>query len=362
MKKLIPTIVVVVILIAGWLYAANQNYFREEETMPTKLLGISSSDIQAITLHEGTGEQSGTDKTASTGANAVSTLELQDGVWRMAEPKGYPLNEYSVGSWLDALSSADQEMVVEESPKDVEKYGLGNKAIRLDIKTKDGREFKLAIGSQLPAGDAHYVRLNSGAVVAVKNEAVTNIALTRRSLLDTTPFTMDESNVGALEWEGEAASWMLKTSAEGNTASEHTWTLNGKSIKAEDAISLISQIKNLTTAEDVRKASDLKETLPRSTLSAQQKVNGQEVTTVYRLLTSSSEPNTIWVITPDGQWAYAMDAAGLKETEKFAEKLKTSGATSKTGEISTESGKSAAPENSAASEKTSTSSTASSRK
>lgn len=320
MKKLIPTLVVVVILIAGWVYAANQNYFREEEAVQAKLLGISSADIQAITLHEGTEDKSGT----GTDSDAVSTLELKDGIWHMTEPKNYPLNEYSVGSWLDAMSSADQEMVVEESPKDVEKYGLGTAATRLDIKVKDGREFKIAIGNQLPAGDAHYVQVNSGAVVAVKNDAVTNIALTRRQLLDTTPFNMDESNVRTLEWEGEESSWMLKASAEGDTASEHTWTINGKSIKAEDAISLIGQIKNLTTTDDVRKASELKDAIPRSTLSAQQQVNGKETTTVYRLLTTSSEPDTIWVITPDEGWAYTMDAASLKEVEKDAEKLKTS--------------------------------------
>ncbi|KAA8784792.1 DUF4340 domain-containing protein [Paenibacillus amylolyticus] len=328
MKKLIPTMVVVVILIAGWVYAANQNYFREEEAEQAKLLGISSADIQAITLHEGTEDKSGTGKGAGTDSDAVSTLELKDGVWHMTDPKDYPLNEYSVGSWLDAVSSAEQEMVVEESPKDVAKYGLGTAATRLDIKVKDGRDFKLAIGSQLPAGDAHYVQVNSGAVVAVKNDAVANIALTRRQLLDTTPFNMDESNVRTLEWEGEESSWMLKASAEGDTASEHSWTLNGKTIKAEDAISLSSQIKNLTTADDVRKASDLKNAIPRSTLSAQQQVNGKAVTGVYRLLTTSSEPDTIWVITPDGEWAYGLDAASLKEVEKYAEKLKTSTASS----------------------------------
>lgn len=334
MKKLIPTMVVVVILIAGWVYAANQNYFREEEAVQAKLLGISSADIQAITLHEGTkdkpgtgtGTDAGTD--AGTGSDAVSTLELKDGVWHMTEPKDYPLNEYSVGSWLDAISSADQEMVVEESPKDVAKYGLGTTATRLDIKAKDGQEFKLAIGSQLPAGDTHYVQVNSGAVVAVKNDAVTNMALTRRQLLDTTPFNMDESNVRTLEWEGEASSWMLKASGEGDTASEHTWTLNGKSIKAEDAISLISQIKNLTTSDDVRKVSELTGGIPRSTLSVEQQVDGKAVTAVYRLLTVPSEPDTIWLITPDEGWAYAMDAAGLKEVEKVAEKLKTSTASS----------------------------------
>lgn len=324
MKKLIPTMVVVVILIAGWVYAANQNYFREEEAVQDKLLGISSADIQAITLHEGSGEKSGT----GTDSDAVSTLELKDGVWHMTDPKDYPLNEYSVGSWLEAVSSADQEMVVEEAPKDVEKYGLSNSATHLEIKVKDGREFQIAIGSELPAGDEHYVRVNSGAVVAVKNEAVTNIALTRRQLMDTTPFNMDESNVRTLEWEGEASSWMLKASAEGDTASEHSWTLNGKSIKTEDAISLISQIKNLTTADDVRKASELKGGNPRSTLFAQQQVNGKAVTAVYRLLATSSDPDTIWVITPDGEWAYGLDAAGLKEVEKVAEKLKTSTASS----------------------------------
>ena len=103
-------------------------------------------------MHEGNGGQSGTATDSDKDSNAVSTLELKDGVWHMAEPKDYPLNEYSVGSWLDAVSGANQEMVVEESPKDVEKYGLGDAATRLDIKVKDGREFKLAIGSQLPAG------------------------------------------------------------------------------------------------------------------------------------------------------------------------------------------------------------------
>ncbi|MBB6020699.1 hypothetical protein HNR77_001761 [Paenibacillus sp. JGP012] len=359
MKKLIPTIVVVVILIAGWLYAANHNYFREEEAVQAKLLGVTSADIEAITLHEGAADKSvtGTDTNANA-SNAVSTLERKDGIWQMSQPKGYPLNEYSVGSWLDALSGADQEMVVEESPKDVEKYGLGSTATTLDIKVKDGRELKLVIGNLLPAGDAHYARVDAGPVVAVKNEAVTNIALTRQSLLDTTPFNMDESNVRTLEWEGEAASWMLKASAEGDTASEHEWTLNGKSIKAEDAISLIGKIKNLTTAEDVRKASDLKGAIPRSTLSVEQQVNGQETTTVYRLLTTSSDPDQIWVITPDGEWAYTMDAAALKEAEKFPASIKNTSAVPSeptSSSASSESVKSGASAKSGSSVKSSTS-------
>ncbi|MDM5275930.1 DUF4340 domain-containing protein [Paenibacillus silvae] len=349
MKKLIPTIVVVAILIAGWLYAANHNYFREEEAVQAKLLGITSADIEAITLHEGAADKS-------------STLERKDGIWQMSQPKGYPLNEYSVGSWLDALSGADQEMVVEESPKDVEKYGLGSTATTLDIKVKDGRELKLVIGNLLPAGDAHYARVDAGPVVAVKNEAVTNIALTRHSLLDTTPFNMDESNVRTLEWEGEAASWMLKASAEGDTASEHAWTLNGKSIKAEDAISLIGKIKNLTTAEDVRKASELKGAIPRSTLSVEQQVNGHETTTVYRLLTTTSETDQIWVITPDGEWAYTMDAAALKEAEKFPESIKNTSAVpsdTNSSSASSESDKSGASAKSGSSDKSSTSAAAS---
>ncbi|GAS85525.1 DUF4340 domain-containing protein [Paenibacillus amylolyticus] len=315
MRKWIPTILVVIVLIVGWVYAASQNYFREEEAVQAKLLGIQSGDIQSITIHDITEETSG--------AAASSTLTLENGVWQMIEPKAYPLNGYSVSGWLDALSGANQELVVEEAPTDLDKYGLGTDATRMDIKLNDNREVKLAIGGQLPADDARYVRVDSGPVVAVQTEAITNMALTRRDLLDTTPFNMDESNVVSLDWEGEAATWMLKSTSE-NGAAEQAWTLNGKTIEATDAVSLIGKIKNLSTADDVRKASELKDTVPRFTLSVEQTVNGQQVRDVYRGLTVPSEPDQIWVITPDGQWAYAMDATSLTEAEKFPDTIKVS--------------------------------------
>ncbi|WP_433746652.1 DUF4340 domain-containing protein [Paenibacillus amylolyticus] len=315
MRKWIPTILVVIVLIVGWVYAASQNYFREEEVVQAKLLSIQSGDIQSITIHDTTEETSG--------AAVYSTLELENGVWQMVEPKAYPLNGYSVSSWLDALSGANQELVVEETTTDLDKYGLGTDATRMDIKLKDNREIKLAIGGLLPADDARYVRVDSGPVVAVQTEAITNIALSRRDLLDTTPFNMDETNVASLEWEGEAATWMLKSTS-GDGAAEQTWTLNGKAIEATDAVSLIGKIKNLSTADDVRKASELKGTVPRFTLSVEQTVNGQQVRDVYRGLTLPSEPDQIWVVTPDGQWAYAMDATSLTEAEKFPDTIKAS--------------------------------------
>lgn len=315
MRKWVPTILVVIVLIVGWVYAASQNYFREEEeAAQAKLLGIQSGDIQSITIHDTTEETAGT--------AATSTLTLENGVWQMVEPKAYPLNGYSVNSWLDALSGANQELVVEEAPTDLNKYGLGTDATRMDIKLKDNREIKLTIGGQLPADDARYVRVDEGPVVAVQTEAITNIALSRRDLLDTTPFNMDETNVGSLEWEGEAATWMLTSTSE-NDAAEQAWTLNGKTIDSTDAISLIGKIKNLSTADDVRKASELKGTVPRFTLSVEQTVNGQQVRDVYRGLTVPSKPE-IWVITPDGQWAYGMDATSLTEAEKFPDTIKAS--------------------------------------
>lgn len=321
MRKWVPTALVVIVLIVGWVYAASQNYFREEEAVQAKLLGIQSGDIQSITIHD-TAED-----TAGTATSVTSQLQLENGVWRMVEPKAYPLNGYSVSSWLDALSGANQELMVEEEPTDLDKYGLGPRATRLDIKLKDQRELTLAIGGQLPADDARYVRVDSGPVVAVQTEAINSIALSRRDLLDNTPFNMDESNVGSLEWEGEAASWMLKSTSEAGAA-EQTWTLNGQSIEATDAVSLIGKIKNLSTADDVRQASELKGTVPRFTLSVEQTVNGQQVRDVYRGLTVPSEPDQIWIITPDGQWAYAMDATSLMEAEKFPDTIHSSSTSS----------------------------------
>ncbi|MEC0126199.1 DUF4340 domain-containing protein [Paenibacillus pabuli] len=324
MKKWFPTILVVLVLIIGWVYAASQNYFREEEAEKVKLLGIQSGDIQSITIHD---TPAGT---SSATKPSTSQLELKNGIWNMVEPKDYPLNGYTVSSWLDALSGADQEMVVEEKPKDLDKYGLGTNAALLDIQLNDNRVIKLTIGGQLPADDARYVRVDSGPVVAVQTEVISNIERSRHDLLDTTPFNLDEANVTSLEWEGEAATWMLKSSLE-EDAAEQKWTLNGEVIEAADAVSLIGKIKNLSTADDVRKASELKGTVPRFTLSVEQTVNGESVTDVYRGLTVPSEPDQIWVITPDGQWAYSMDTASLKEAEQFPNSIKNSDTASSTG-------------------------------
>lgn len=315
MKKWLPTILVVLVLIIGWVYAASQNYFREEEAEKVKLLGIKSADIQSITIHDNNADTSG--------ASKPSQLELKNGVWSMVEPKAYPLNGYAVSSWLDALSGADQELIVEEETKDLDKYGLGADATLLDIQLKDNSVIKLSIGGQLPADDARYVRVDSGPVVAVQTESISNIEKSRHDLLDTTPFNLDESNVTTLEWEGEAATWMLKSASE-EGAAEQTWTLNGESVEATDAVSLIGKIKNLSTADDVRKASELKGTVPRFTLSVEQTVNGEAVTDVYRGLTIPSEPDQIWVVTPDGQWAYPMDAASLREAEQFPTSIQKS--------------------------------------
>lgn len=332
MKKWVPTVLVVLVLIVGWVYAANQNYFREEEAENVKLLGIQSDDVQSIIIHEPS-----TDTTEAEASPSSSALELKDGVWSMVEPKAYPLNGYTISSWLEALSGADQELVVEETPTDLEKYGLGSNATRLDIKLKDSRDITLTIGGQLPADDARYVQVDSGPVVAVQSETIGNMELTRRDLLDTTPFNLDETNVTSLEWEGEAATWMLKSAAE-DGATERTWTLNGEPIESTDAVSLIGKIKNLSTADDVRKASELKDTVPRFTLSVEQTVNGETVTDVYRGLTLPSEPDLIYVITPDGQWAYALQADTLQDAESFPDTLKASDtSTEATGEDSTSS-------------------------
>ncbi|HBU85983.1 MAG TPA: DUF4340 domain-containing protein [Paenibacillus sp.] len=321
MKKWLPTILVVLVLIIGWVYAASQNYFREEEAEKVKLLGIKSADIQSITIHDNNADTSG--------ASKPSQLELNNGVWSMVEPKAYPLNGYAVSSWLDALSGADQELIVEEEPKDLDKYGLGADATLLDIQLKDNRKIKLSIGGQLPADDARYVRVDSGPIVAVQTESISNIEKSRHDLLDTTPFNLDESNVTTLEWEGEAATWMLKSASE-EGAAEQTWTLNGEAVEATGAVSLIGKIKNLSTADDVRKASELKGTVPRFSLSVEQTVNGEAVTDVYRGLIIPSEPDQIWVVTPDGQWAYPMDTVSLKEAEQFPTSIQKSDASSST--------------------------------
>lgn len=297
MRKWIPTLLLVLILGAGIIYAKSQNFFREPAPSASqKLVQIAEKDITSIDIIAADGQQ--------------VELSRKNNVWRMTKPADYPLNGYAVNNWLTSINGVTLGADVDASPKDIAKYGISSSKDKISIAMKDGSKKVVNFGATLPSGEAVYVQKDGGAVASVPIESQSQLLLAAADFAETTPFHWENASVKQLEWDGRTYSWVMKRSETEKTA----WTLNGKNIKADKADALSSQVKNLASDQQLRKASELQGAVHRFTLSVT--LNSSEQAQVYQAWTLSDDSQTVWVVPPGSNWAYALSLTDIEAVEK----------------------------------------------
>ncbi|KAE8560827.1 MULTISPECIES: DUF4340 domain-containing protein [Paenibacillus] len=302
MRKWIPTVLLLVVLGAGIIYAKSQNFFREQAPAARQLVQLTQGDITSFAI---------------TGKDGKSVeLDQHDGKWSMSKPRSYPLNQYTLDNWLAAIQNVKLGDVVESSPKDVAKYGISATHDQVEIKTKNGDVRTFAFGDTLPSGDAVYVLSDQKEIASVPIDTLSGLLLDADDFTDTTPFDWDDTKLSGIEWEGQNASWMLRSSGNSGTgdSASASWTLNGKSVAGDTATSLSQQIKNLASNQALRKASELNKPVHRFTLSISLGKDDPEL--VYQGWTLKDDPDTVWVVPPQSNWAYGLSASDVNHAEQ----------------------------------------------
>ncbi|WP_420539303.1 DUF4340 domain-containing protein [Paenibacillus polymyxa] len=302
MRKWIPTVLLLVVLGAGIIYAKSQNFFREQAPAARQLVQLTQGDITSFAI---------------TGKDGKSVeLDQHDGKWSMSKPRSYPLNQYTLDNWLAAIQNVKLGDVVESSPKDVAKYGISATHDQVEIKTKNGDVRTFAFGDTLPSGDAVYVLSDQKEIASVPIDTLSGLLLDADDFTDTTPFDWDDTKLSGIEWEGQNASWMLRSSGNSGTgdSASASWTLNGKSVAGDTATSLSQQIKNLASNQALRKASELNKPVHRFTLSIS--LGKEDSQLVYQGWTLNDDPDTVWVVPPQSNWAYGLSASDVNHAEQ----------------------------------------------
>ncbi|MDO7906974.1 DUF4340 domain-containing protein [Paenibacillus sp. JX-17] len=308
MRKFIPTLVLLMLLIAGFVYAKSENFFQKETPAPAKLSAVEASEVTGITVtHNG------------------RTVELvkDKGNWVMKQPGAYPVNAYAVEQWLGTLGALTTSQTVEEQPGDTAKYGISTNDRVIQVHTAQGTT-TYAVGSALPTGSGDYVQVNGKQVVAAAEQDLSGLLLAPLDFMVTTPFTWEDDNTVSLEWESPIFSWVGKRSGSGSAEAVTDWTLNGTKIEADQATSLLAQVKGLTTDREVRPVPELKKPVQRFTMTLTQTVNGREESKVYQGWTTADDPGIIWAVPPDSSWAYALKTDDVMNMEQAAKKALTS--------------------------------------
>jgi len=311
MKKLIPTLVLVLVCVGLFGYASSNNFFKEEEKLPQPLLAVKEENVQsfAVTIVGSEASQQSQDEPQTT-----EIVREGDG-WTMKKPADYPLNANAIDSWFSYIGAVTQDMVVEEQATDLAKYGLEKPGTEIRIIEKNGMVRTLRIGDSLAIAGYKYAAIDDvRTVYRVGESAVNAIGKTPLDFIDKNPVRFDADTIQSLKVEWKGASWTLEKAEQEKSAYESKWKLGDKELEGGAATSIVSKARLLAT-EAIPKlaveaglvggsASDLKLTV------VTKREDGGEATQTY---SGKLDGETVWVADALGTWAYAIPVATVDE-------------------------------------------------
>lgn len=125
------------------------------------------------------------------GADIVAEKEVVDGgggaeTWRVTAPTQGPAKQFKLASLLWTIASIKGVLVVEETPKDLKKYGLDETAKWVSLSGADGKELtRLTIGKDVPGHLGNkYFKNTKGQVVEADGSRLTDLPHKLDDLLD----------------------------------------------------------------------------------------------------------------------------------------------------------------------------------
>jgi|GEM_PF-580559 len=299
MKRLIPTLVLVIVCIAAFWYASSKNFFQEQPETGTKLVTISKEDVSGYTIKTPDGE-----------------IELQkgDGGWQMIKPSALPLNNYSPDSWVDSFTGLMKESTVEAEPSDLAQFGLDQPTQEFTVKLKDGSSQTLAVGAAVPIQGYRYARYSgSPEVFQISDSAVTSLAKQPFDFMETSPLQMKYDQVQSLSVAWKGAKWTLSRNEadKDKKAYEAAWKLGDKEVKGADAGNFLDNALFMSTNRLVEPAAQIQGLdQPELVIELKELENGQEKSAVYAGKIKGSD---VWIARQGGEWAYAIPVDRVQE-------------------------------------------------
>lgn len=79
--------------------------------------------------------------------------------WKITEPKPYAADQSAVSGVLSTVSSLNSERLVDDKSSDLQRYGLTQPSLQLELTQKDNKTQRLLLGDDTPTGNAVYAAL-----------------------------------------------------------------------------------------------------------------------------------------------------------------------------------------------------------
>ncbi|MBD2863690.1 DUF4340 domain-containing protein [Paenibacillus oceani] len=289
MKRFIPTIVLLVVLIGAFWYASSQSFFKKEEEEPVSkpLVTMKQEDIAGFKLKEEGLE-----------------FEKKDGKWTMVKPAAMPVETSTVESWLGSFTALKHDGEVEANPSDLSVFGLSSPTKEFEVTLNDGTVKTVQIGSPLPIAGHFYTKLkDSPAIYKLADQQITTLQKDLMSFMNKSPFKLNYLDVVGVELQWKGAKKSVVKTDKTKSFNESAWTLDGKEVKAGDVEPAIDKLLFAVTDQLVRPASELKLDTAELKLEIKFSKEGKESSDVYA---GKLDNGLVWIVKQGDSWAYAL--------------------------------------------------------
>ncbi|MCS7459880.1 DUF4340 domain-containing protein [Paenibacillus doosanensis] len=304
MRRLIPTLILVIICVGGFWYASSQDFFKEKKDTPPPLAKVTKTDVASYTIKSGDTE---------------IELQQKDGKWTMTKPSAVPLNDYTANGWIDSFNLLSKEATIDAEGKDLAKFGLDKPQQQFTVKLNNGTEQTLSVGNAMLVQGFDYAMFSgSPEVFKLSDSQVKSLALAQMDFMEKSPIKLEYEQVRGVNVEWQGAKYTLTKTDTDKKSYEANWKLGDKEVKGADASPYLDKIQFLSTDQPAKPAGEVKIDAPELRIEVKSAdTSGKETTTVYL---GKVQQDNVWIAQQDGQWAYSLPVATVQElADKFKE-------------------------------------------
>lgn len=246
MKRLIPTLLALVLLIAGFWYVKSQDFFREPATTQLPLFDLLTDQVDTIDLQYED--------------QAITLTRSEDGAgWTDQELLAYPLDSKKIENWLTGMLAATDDGVVEEAiPGNLADFGLEPPARKLTVTLADGTEQTIQVGNEMPVRGHHYlIKSGESKLYQISNEPLDTLFRDRLYFTDTRVMPYELSGIHSITYTLGEEKWELIRQGDANASYNAPWKLDGHDVGYTDISGILGQTIYMTSEVQPLSVSDM---------------------------------------------------------------------------------------------------------
>ncbi len=247
--KYLNTLVAVAILASLWGGFTYYDKRKSREPSKTeskpeeKVLNVESSHVRSFTLKPRNGEP--------------FVCQREGGTWAIVEPRKLPADQSNVSSFLNNLTTATVDEVVDPHASNLKDFGLDPPVTTVEISTDTKPErFTLLLGDETPTSGGLYAQVaGNPRVVMLASYMKSSLEKNLFDLRDKRAVSLDADQIQRIEVQSKGKRWNLAKKPEG------IWDLVLPPPVRADRFSvegLVNQLRNLSmlsvVAEDKKKS------------------------------------------------------------------------------------------------------------